>query len=60
MASGVFSSFTSLAARVLLGQLRYTSLGASGAICGLLATWLMIRSEYVTSHLFTSFTHDIN
>lgn len=51
MASGVFSSFTSLTAHVLAGKLRYTSLGASGAVCGLVATWLMIRSKYVLRHL---------
>jgi membrane associated rhomboid family serine protease len=38
---------TSLTAHVLLNKLTITSLGASGAIAGLVAAWCMLHSEYV-------------
>lgn len=47
MASGVIGSLTSLSAHVLTKQLTVTSLGASGAIAGLVAAWCMIHSKYV-------------
>lgn len=47
MASGVFGSFASLAAHVLAGRLSFTSLGASGAICGIVAAWMMMHAKYV-------------
>ncbi|KAL1856043.1 hypothetical protein Plec18170_003911 [Paecilomyces lecythidis] len=45
MASGVIGSFTSLSAHVLTKQLTVTSLGASGAIAGLVAAWCMLHSN---------------
>lgn len=53
IASGVFGSFTSLALHVLLNKLTVTSLGASGAIAGLVAAWCMLHSEYVACHSFS-------
>ncbi|KAI5310752.1 hypothetical protein KEM55_002621 [Ascosphaera atra] len=49
VASGAVSTFTSLAALVLQNKLTVTSLGASGAIAGLLAAWCILHSEYVAS-----------
>lgn len=46
LASGVFGSLTSLTAHVLTGKLTVTSLGASGAIAGLVAAWCMLHAKY--------------
>lgn len=35
----------SLTAHVLLGKLMVTSLGASGALTGLIAAWCMLHAE---------------
>ncbi|QKX56479.1 uncharacterized protein TRUGW13939_03584 [Talaromyces rugulosus] len=45
LSSGVLGSITSLTAHVLLGRLTITSLGASGAIAGLVASWCMLHSN---------------
>ena len=45
MAAGVMGSFTSLAAHALTGQLAVTSLGASGAIAGLIAAFCVLNAE---------------
>ena len=49
LASGVFGSLASLSAHVLGGKLGVTSLGASGAIAGVVAMWCMLHSKYVLS-----------
>jgi rhomboid-like protein len=54
LSSGVFGSITSLTAHVLLGRLTITSLGASGAIAGLVASWCMLHSKYALTFFFTS------
>ncbi|KAK2781054.1 hypothetical protein FQN52_001945, partial [Onygenales sp. PD_12] len=43
--SGVFASLTSLTAHVLQNKLIVTSLGASGAIAGVVAAWCMIHAN---------------
>ncbi|KAG5293498.1 rhomboid family protein [Histoplasma capsulatum G186AR] len=43
--SGAIASLTSLAAHVLQNKLTVTSLGASGAIAGLVAAWCMIHAN---------------
>ncbi|PGG96265.1 rhomboid-like protein [Blastomyces parvus] len=43
--SGVIASLTSLTAHVLQNKLTVTSLGASGAIAGLVAAWCMIHAN---------------
>lgn len=58
MASGVFASYMSLAAHVLPGWLGFTSLGASGAICGIVAAWMMMHAKYVSRLPFRSFICD--
>ncbi len=45
--SGVLASFISLGSFVLRNQFYTSSLGASGAIAGVLAAWCTINSEYV-------------
>jgi len=45
LASGVIGSLTSLTAHVLGGKLTVTSLGASGAIAGLVAAWCMLHAK---------------
>ncbi|OJJ49552.1 hypothetical protein ASPZODRAFT_128040 [Penicilliopsis zonata CBS 506.65] len=45
MASGAFGSMASLAARVLTGNLVVTSLGASGAISGVVAAWCILHTN---------------
>ncbi|KAE8354459.1 hypothetical protein BDV28DRAFT_130981 [Aspergillus coremiiformis] len=45
MASGVFGSFTSLAANILRGNLALTGLGASGATSALVAAWCMLHAD---------------
>ncbi|KAK2805987.1 hypothetical protein FQN50_006002 [Emmonsiellopsis sp. PD_5] len=45
LASGVFASLTSLTAHVLQNKLVVTSLGASGAIAGVVAAWCMIHAN---------------
>ncbi|KAK2753434.1 hypothetical protein FQN55_003563 [Onygenales sp. PD_40] len=45
LASGVFASLTSLTAHVLQNKLIVTSLGASGAIAGVVAAWCMIHAN---------------
>ncbi|KAL2011781.1 hypothetical protein VTN00DRAFT_4499 [Thermoascus crustaceus] len=45
LASGVIGSLTSLTAHVLAGKLTVTSLGASGAIAGLVAAWCTIHAN---------------
>jgi rhomboid-like protein len=47
LASGVFASLTSLAAHVMTNKLIVTSLGASGAISGVVAAWCLLHSKYV-------------
>ncbi|MCH1922952.1 rhomboid family intramembrane serine protease, partial [Shewanella sp. A3A] len=49
LASGVIGSLTSLTAHVLGGKLTVTSLGASGAIAGLVAELCMLHSKYAFS-----------
>lgn len=46
VASGAAGSFTSLAAGILSNNVALTSLGASGAISGLVAAWCLIHSRY--------------
>ncbi|WEW55673.1 rhomboid superfamily protein [Emydomyces testavorans] len=45
LSSGALASFTSLTAHVLGNNLTITSLGASGAIAGLVAAWCMLHSN---------------
>ncbi|KAI1962443.1 hypothetical protein LOZ58_002785 [Ophidiomyces ophidiicola] len=45
LSAGVFSSITSLMAHVLGNKLTVTSLGASGAISGLVAAWCFLHSN---------------
>ncbi|EED20270.1 rhomboid family protein, putative [Talaromyces stipitatus ATCC 10500] len=45
LSSGVIGSFVSLTSHVLLQRLTVTSLGASGAIAGLVAAWCMLHSD---------------
>lgn len=45
--AGAVASLTSLSAHVLRNNLTITSLGASGAIAGLVAAWCMLHSKYV-------------
>ncbi|OKL60441.1 hypothetical protein UA08_04323 [Talaromyces atroroseus] len=45
--SGVFGSLASLASHVLFHKLTITSLGASGAIAGLVAAWCMLHSDFL-------------
>ncbi|RHZ66176.1 hypothetical protein CDV55_106872 [Aspergillus turcosus] len=45
MAAGAFGSMMSLTAHVLMGQLMITSLGASGAISGIVAAWCLLHSQ---------------
>ncbi|PKY00919.1 rhomboid-domain-containing protein [Aspergillus campestris IBT 28561] len=45
MVAGVMGSFTSLAAHALTGQLAVTSLGASGAIAGLIAAFCVLNAD---------------
>ncbi|PGH15830.1 hypothetical protein AJ79_02211 [Helicocarpus griseus UAMH5409] len=45
LSSGVLASLTSLTAHVLQNNLTVSSLGASGAIAGLLAAWCMIHAD---------------
>ncbi|EAW07915.1 rhomboid protease PCP1 [Aspergillus clavatus NRRL 1] len=45
MAAGAFGSMASLTVHVLLGNLMTTSLGASGAISGIVAAWCLLHSE---------------
>ncbi|KMU73467.1 hypothetical protein CISG_03602 [Coccidioides immitis RMSCC 3703] len=45
LSSGAIASLTSLAAHVLGNKLTITSLGASGAIAGLVAAWCMLHSN---------------
>ncbi|KAI1975099.1 hypothetical protein LOZ56_000890 [Ophidiomyces ophidiicola] len=45
LSAGVFSSITSLMAHVLGNKLTVTSLGASGAISGLVAAWCLLHSN---------------
>ncbi|ODH13513.1 hypothetical protein ACO22_07184 [Paracoccidioides brasiliensis] len=45
LSSGVFASLTSLTVHVLQNKLSVTSLGASGAIAGLVAAWCIIHSN---------------
>ncbi|KAL1986631.1 hypothetical protein VTN96DRAFT_6009 [Rasamsonia emersonii] len=45
LATGVFGSMTSLAAHVLTRKLTVTSLGASGAIAGLVAAWCTLHAN---------------
>ncbi|KAH8693041.1 putative rhomboid family protein [Talaromyces proteolyticus] len=46
LSAGVFGSITSLTAHVLLGKLTITSLGASGAIAGLVGSWCMLHADH--------------
>ncbi|KAK2760913.1 hypothetical protein FQN54_002155 [Arachnomyces sp. PD_36] len=43
LASGVFGSLTSLATNVMSNKLTVTSLGASGAVCGVLTAWCILH-----------------
>lgn len=52
LATGVFGSMTSLAAHVLTRKLTVTSLGASGAIAGLVAAWCTLHAKYAPPPLF--------
>lgn len=52
LSSGVIGSLISLTSHVLLQRLTVTSLGASGAIAGLVAAWCMLHSEYASPHFF--------
>ncbi|KAL1967541.1 hypothetical protein VTN77DRAFT_3056 [Rasamsonia byssochlamydoides] len=45
LSSGVFGSLVSLTAHVLMGKLTVTSLGASGAIAGLVAAWCTLHAN---------------
>ncbi|BDD55052.1 hypothetical protein MPDQ_006883 [Monascus purpureus] len=45
LACGVVGSMASLTAHVLLGKLMVTSLGASGALTGLIAAWCMLHAD---------------
>ncbi|PKX94453.1 rhomboid protease PCP1 [Aspergillus novofumigatus IBT 16806] len=45
MAAGGFGSLVSLTGHVLMGQLMITSLGASGAISGIVAAWCLLHSQ---------------
>ncbi|KAH1486665.1 hypothetical protein LV164_001241 [Aspergillus fumigatus] len=45
MAAGAFGSMVSLTGHVLTGQLMITSLGASGAISGIVAAWCLLHSQ---------------
>ncbi|KAK0121412.1 hypothetical protein ONS95_009706 [Cadophora gregata] len=45
LSAGVFASFVSLASWVLRNNFVTSSLGASGAICGLVATYLLLNSD---------------
>lgn len=54
LASGVFASLTSLAAHVMTNKLVVTSLGASGAISGIVAAWCILHSKYVSTFSFPS------
>lgn len=45
LSSGVLGSFLSLSSFVLRNQFYTSSLGASGAIAGILAAWCTINSE---------------
>lgn len=47
LASGALSSYFSLTVNVLRRFLITTSVGASGAVMGVIATWLAYHSEYV-------------
>ena len=47
VASGVFGSFVSLSRLVLMRKLLETSLGASGAMTGIIAAWLLINAGEV-------------
>lgn len=59
LSSGVIGSLISLTSHVLLQRLTVTSLGASGAIAGLVAAWCMLHSEYALPppQLHNSFTY---
>lgn len=46
--TGVMASLASLGSHVLRNLLHTTSLGASGALCGLVACWAWIHAEYLT------------
>ena len=50
-ATGVIASLTSLSMHVLTNNLAITSLGASGAIAGIMAAWCMLHSKYVCTQL---------
>jgi rhomboid-like protein len=45
LSSGVLASFTSLTVFTILNSFRTHSLGASGAICGIIATYLWLHSS---------------
>ncbi|RHZ66229.1 rhomboid protease PCP1 [Aspergillus thermomutatus] len=45
MAAGAFGSMISLTGHVMMGQLMVTSLGASGAISGIVAAWCLLHSQ---------------
>ncbi|KAI9928537.1 hypothetical protein MW887_001751 [Aspergillus wentii] len=45
MAAGVFGSMTSMVAHVMMGRLMVTSLGASGAMSGLVSAWCMLKPD---------------
>lgn len=47
--TGVMASLASLSSHVLRKLLHTYSLGASGAVCGLVACWAWIHAEYVLS-----------
>lgn len=47
-ASGALSSYFSLTANVLARHLVTSSIGASGAVLGVIAAWLSYHSEYVS------------
>jgi rhomboid-like protein len=57
LTSGVVGSLISLTSHVLLQRLTVTSLGASGAIAGLVAAWCMLHSEYAPFSLFPVLPH---
>ena len=44
---GVISSFMALLVPVLRRNFAISSLGASGAVCGIVATYFTLNSEYV-------------
>ena len=52
LSSGVFASIFSLSRFVITNNLFTTSLGASGALTGVLACWCTIHSGYV--YIFSS------